>query len=80
MLRFLLTIFFIYLVRKSSLVSCNLICYSLDFQKIDDYRETCVYSSVWQYQQLHILRIRPKTAIQVLLLLGGDKSLFDRFV
>jgi hypothetical protein len=41
-------------------------------EQVDEARDTFIYSSLWVQRQLHGLNIRPKIAVQLLLLLAGD--------
>ena len=62
----------IFLVRKPSNVSCDSACYSFNGEYVEDIKYTFIYPTLWQQRQLHGLNIRPKVAVQLLLLLAGD--------
>ena len=75
MLRALVCLFFIFFIKKPSNVGSNSNCYMFKGEYVKDIREMFVCSSLWQYQLDFGLKIRPKVALQILLLLSGDIEL-----
>ena len=74
MLRSLLLIFVIFCI-KEPFISSDSVCYSFDFGLIDDVPVMYVYESLFQLQTSKILPLKPKLALQLLLLLSGDIEL-----
>ena len=74
MLRLLLLIFVIFCIKKP-FISSDSVCYSFDFGLIDDVPVMYVYESLFQLQTSKILSLKPKLALQLLLLLSGDIEL-----
>ena len=74
MLRSLLLIFVIFCIKKP-FISSDSVCYSFDFGLIDDVPVVYVYESLFQLQTSKILSLKPKLALQLLLLLSGDIEL-----
>ena len=72
MLRIALKRFLIFVVRKPSLVSSNSCCYCLHGEEVQDMVSTHTYESLHVYQQHMKIRMQPKVALQILLLLSGD--------
>ncbi len=59
-------------LKKTSLVSCNSVCYSLYPEDVRDIKETYISSSLWQFKQEFGLNLKPKYAMRILLILAGD--------
>lgn len=72
MLRLALKLLLVFLIRKPSLVSASSSCYSFYGEEVKDLTSTYTYESIYFYRDGIIGNIRPKVALQILLLLSGD--------
>ena len=72
MFRTALKLFLIFAIKRPSLVYANSCCYCFHGEDVRDAISTHIYESLHVYQQNTTMRIRPKVAIQILLLLRGD--------
>ena len=75
MLRLVILIFIIFCKRKASFASANSICYSFrssNVQGVEEVDVSYIYPSIWQFNHMYGVRLRRKTALQLILLLSGD--------
>lgn len=74
-LKIALALFVFCSLKKTTLVSCNSVCYSLYPDDAKDVKETYICSSLWQIKQELGLNLKPKYAMRILLILAGDIEL-----
>ena len=75
MLRLALALVFIFAVKKPSFATASSCCYSFHGEVSVDEVNGFICESVYVYQRNHVVKFRPKLAIQILLLLCGDIEL-----
>ena len=72
-LRLALKFFLIFAIRRPSLTTANSCCYCFHGEEAKDVLSTNTYESLHVYQEnTSTLKIQPKVALQILLLLSGD--------
>ena len=76
-----------YILWQRYLIPCLLLLYrkktvieslglnSLDHVDVLDNKPTCTFTAIWQYISKPTIKIRSKSAIQIILLLSGDIEL-----
>ena len=72
-LRIALKLFLIFAIRKPSLINSSSCCYCFHGEEVCDTISTNTYESIHVYMEnISYIKVRPKIAAQILLIMSGD--------